>query len=171
MGAEVSGTPCVIYIFISEVYLMFSFMISFMTSEYFKYHAGVTLGLPYLFSVILNYQWSFYFHIMITGTYKQMLVLTCSFHPLLFIYFHIHRGDLFISGKYGPNFPLKTLTGFHPVDSYNHTLSFISSVVFGVQSFIIPSDVAGNALAYYYQYFTFSPQILDLTGSYSNGRL
>lgn len=41
MGAEVSGTSCVIYIFISEVYLMFSFMISFMTSEYFKYNAGV----------------------------------------------------------------------------------------------------------------------------------
>ena len=40
-GAEVSVTSCVMYIFISEVYLMFSFMISFMTSEYFKYNAGV----------------------------------------------------------------------------------------------------------------------------------
>lgn len=32
------------------------------------------------------------------------------------------------------------------MDSYNQTLSFISSGVFAVQSFIIPSDIAGNAL-------------------------
>lgn len=62
------------------------------------------------------------FHMTVTGTFKQML----SFHTLLFIYLKTHQRPFHIrTGKYCPNFSLKTLIGFHLVDSCNQILLFI----------------------------------------------